>query len=394
MTELMNSAIEPDMARVETAVSALLASVESDPPPDHKELLRRRFDLGLAWVQNPREEGGLGVSPDFQRLVEDRLFEAGLLALSDQRAAQRNMYMPLLREYGTAAQRSRYLRGLFTEDEMWCLLLSEPNAGSDLAGVATSAVRDGDEWILNGQKVWSSLAHRADVGFILVRHDPEAARHKGLSVFIVDMHAPGVEARPIRQMTGDAEFNEVFFTDVRVPDGNRVGDLGQGWALIMAAVANERLVIGNDITMRGIGPLTDAMTAWQAAGISDETMLDRMTELWVEGEVIRLFGLRLVEANEAGHAGLESNMLKLRFTQFQQDIYEFIVDLMGPEGLLYPDDYEFHVFDEFGLDGHDPRRNFLASRSRTIGGGTSEILRSALAERALGLPREPKPAAR
>jgi alkylation response protein AidB-like acyl-CoA dehydrogenase len=283
------------------------------------------------------------------------------------------------------------MRGLFTGEDSWCLLLSEPNAGSDLGNVSTRATRDGESWILNGQKVWTSLAHLAKFGLVLARHDPDAPKHKGLTAFIVDMQLPGIEVRPIRQMTGDAEFDEVFFTDVSIPDANRVGDLGLGWTVIMSALATERFIIGHDITLRNAGPIAEALHAWAAAGINDDQVArDDMARLWIEGEVIRLYSLRSLERYHAGMAGAESTMLKLRFTQFLQDVYEFVVDIMGPEGILYENDYDFVVFDDFAIDGHDPRRNFLATRSRTIGGGTSEILRTNIGERVLGLPREPR----
>ena len=375
---------------VEAAVGELIRAAGERGSITHAELLGMRYDAGLAWVDYPRGEGGLGVDPQWQEVVADRLQAAGLLDVADQRAAQRGLFAPVLHEYGTEAQRQRYLRSIFTEDERWCLLLSEPNAGSDLGGLSTRAERDGDRWIVNGQKVWTSVAHLAKHGLLLARHDPEAPRYRGLTVFIVDMKSPGVDVRPLRQMTGDAEFNEVFFTDVLIPDENRVGELGAGWPVMMSAIAHERLIIGGEITMSDAGPMADVWAAWKRAMPSDPVLVDRMAALWIESEAIRMYGLCANERNQTGMPGFESTVLKLAFTQFIQRAYEFIVDVSGPEGILYPDEYEFTIYDDLSLLGHDPRRNFLAARSRTIGGGTSEVQRTNLGERALGLPKEPK----
>ncbi len=173
------------------------------------------------------------------------------------------MVAPTIVAIGSEAQRQRYLRPLFTCEDIWCQLFSEPGAGSDVASLATRAVRDGDEWVLNGQKVWTSFAHNARFGMVLARTDPEAEKHKGITYFVVDMHAPGVEVRPLRQMTGDAEFNEVFFTDVRIPDGERLGAAGDGWRGAIVTLMNERVSIGSAVVPRGGGPDRHRLDLWQ-----------------------------------------------------------------------------------------------------------------------------------
>ena len=386
----MTVAISNEEKLVEGTIRDFIASIGDPKSLPHTEMLVKRYEAGLAWVDYPVGEGGLGVGSHWQEVVENRLHDAGMLDISDQRAAQRGLFAPVLREYGTPAQRQKYLRGIFTEEERWCLLLSEPNAGSDLGGLSTRADRDGDRWVVNGQKVWTSLAHLAQYGLLLARHDQDAPRYRGLTTFVIDMKAPGVDVRPLRQMTGDAEFNEVFFTDVLVPDEQRVGELGAGWPVMMSAIAHERFIIGSEITMSDAGPMTDVWAAWKKAMPDDPILHDRMATLWTESEAIRMYGLASSERIQAGQPGFESTVLKLAFTQFIQRAYELIVDVSGPEGILYPDEYEFNLYDDLSLLGHDPRRNFLAARSRTIGGGTSEVQRTNLGERALGLPKEPK----
>src|ERR1700757_3964840 len=204
----------------------------ADHPPAStpaQEFWGAQFDLGLAWVQFPEGHGGLGLSPQMQGVIDERLRAAGAPSPFGRNPIGIGMGAPTVESHGSEAQRQRYLRPLFTCEDVWCQLFSEPGAGSDVASLATRAVRDGDEWVLNGQKVWTSFAHHARFGMVLARTDPEAEKHKGITYFVVDMHAPGVDVRPLRQMTGDAEFNEVYFTDVRIPDSERLGAAGDGW---------------------------------------------------------------------------------------------------------------------------------------------------------------------
>jgi alkylation response protein AidB-like acyl-CoA dehydrogenase len=184
-------------------------------------------------------------------------------------------------------------------------MFSEPGAGSDVASLATTAVRDGEEWIVNGQKVWTTLAHLARWGMLIARTDPDAPKHKGLTYFVVDMHAPGVEVRPLRQMTGEAEFNEVFFSDVRIPDGERLSAPGDGWRVALTTLMNERVAIGGAIPPRGSGIIREAMKAWQQAEPHDPVQRDQLTRLWIDAEVLRLTNIRAAQLRSAGTPGPE-----------------------------------------------------------------------------------------
>jgi alkylation response protein AidB-like acyl-CoA dehydrogenase len=288
---------------------------------------------------------------------------------------------------GSEAQKRRYLRPLFTGEEIWCQLFSEPGAGSDVASLATRAVRDGEEWVLNGQKVWTTLAHTSRFGMVLARTDPDAEKHKGLTYFVVDMHAPGVEVRPLRQMTGDAEFNEVYFTDVRVPDSERLSEVGEGWRGAIVTLMNERVSIGGAVAPRASGPIATAMKIW--AGLPAEARSparrDRLMALWVEAEALRLTNMRAAASSALGTPGPEGSTSKLAFAESNKRIYELCVDLLGPAGMLY-DSYEMRrPVDAGGVDG-GPTRMFLRSRANSIEGGTSEVMRNILGERVLGLP--------
>ena len=196
---------------------------------DPVAFLGQQFDLGLAWVHFPEGHGGLGLGPKLQTTINQRLADAGAPSAWMRNPIGYGMGAPTVVTHGSDTQKERYLRPLFTGEEIWCQLFSEPGAGSDVAGLSSRAERDGDEWVVNGQKVWTSVAHRARWGMLVARTDPDQPKHRGLTYFVVDMHQPGVEVRPLRQMTGEAEFNEVYFTDARIPDEERLGEVGEGW---------------------------------------------------------------------------------------------------------------------------------------------------------------------
>jgi alkylation response protein AidB-like acyl-CoA dehydrogenase len=358
---------------------------ECDPrstPP--KEFLGRQFDLGLGWVHFPLGHGGLGASPKFQRTINERLFPAGAPNPVTRNPIGHGMCAPTIVAHGSEAQKDRYLRPLFTSEEIWCQMFSEPGAGSDVAGLSTRAARDGDEWILNGQKVWTTLAHLSRWGVILARTDPNADKHKGLSYFVVDMHAPGVDVRPLRQMTGEAEFNEVYFTDARVPDQERMGDVGDGWRVAITTLMNERVSIGGAIPPRGSGPIADAVAAWKRFGHHELARRDDLVKLWIEAEIFRLTNIRASQNRKAGTPGPEGSIGKLHFAELNKRIYEFTVGLMGPEGQLYGS-YEFRR-PEIAMGNASPQARFLRARANSIEGGTSEVMRNILGERTLGLP--------
>jgi alkylation response protein AidB-like acyl-CoA dehydrogenase len=232
-----------DATRVSDATSQLLDELDPRTTPVEK-FRSRQFELGLAWVSFPEGYGGLGAPPGLQRDVDRRVLEAGATPPGAREFFGLTMAGPTVVTHGSEELRQRMLRPTFTGEESWCQLFSEPGSGSDLAGLATRALRDGDEWVITGQKVWNTLAHIADRGMLVARTDPDVPKHKGLTYFALDMHAPGVEVRPLRQMTGEAEFNEVYITEVRVPDADRIGDVGEGWRVAMTTLSNERTTIG------------------------------------------------------------------------------------------------------------------------------------------------------
>jgi alkylation response protein AidB-like acyl-CoA dehydrogenase len=283
---------------------------------------------------------------------------------------------------------------MFTGEEAWCQLFSEPGAGSDLAGLAAKAVRDGDEWVITGQKVWNTLAHIADRGMLIARTDPEAPKHKGMTYFALDMHAPGVEVRPLRQMTGEAEFNEVYLTEVRVPDADRIGDVGEGWRVAMTTLMNERTTIGGGSgpPAKGSGAISEAMRIWSEEA-KDKTAVakDRLVQLWIEAEALRLTNIRAGQARRIGNPGPEGSIAKLMFAEVNKRIYELCVDLLGADALV-DYDYTNRRSEQLGLVGPpgSSRKMFMRSRANSIEGGTSEIQRNILGERVLGLPGEPR----
>jgi alkylation response protein AidB-like acyl-CoA dehydrogenase len=379
-----------------TAEAAILRRVEelvaAHPPATTapRAFLEARFDAGLAWVHFPEGAGGLGLAPNLQRVVDQALAEVGAPAPDAARnIIGMGMAAPTIAVHGTPGQRTRYLRPLFSGEEIWCQLFSEPGAGSDLAGLATRAVRDGDEWIVNGQKVWTTLAHIARFGLLVARTDPEVPKHLGMTYFICDMQAPGVDVRPLRQMTGDAEFNEVYLSDVRLSDDLRLGGEGDGWRVSMTTLMNERVSIGGGRAQRGSGAIAVAVQAWKATGQSDPARRDRLMKLWVAAEVNRLTNIRAGQMRRTGTPGPEGSVAKLSFAELNQAISELCVDLMGAEGQLYPD-YDEPRREAVGFWSGDPRYFFLRSRANSIEGGTSEVLRNILGERVLGLPGEPR----
>ncbi len=286
---------------------------------------------------------------------------------------------------------------MFTGEERWCQLFSEPGAGSDFAGLATRAVRDGDEWIVNGQKVWNTLAHLADWGMLVTRSNPDLPKHKGMTYFAVDMHSPGVEVRPLRQITGEAEFNEVYLTDTRIPDANRIGDEGEGWRVSLTTLMNERSAIGagsaGGAKPRRGGAANDAVAVWNGLAESERTgpRKDELMRLWVRGEVGRLTNMRAAEAAKAGNPGPEMSVAKLEFAEFNKELYDFCIDLLGADGLVGYD-YTFRRPTELDATGINKglQYAFLRVRANSIEGGTSEILRNILGEQVLGLPGEPR----
>jgi len=349
-----------------------------------RDFLGAQFDAGLAWVHFPEGRGGLGLEPSAQRPVNEALRAAGAPEAYWHNPIGHGMGAPTVVTHGSDEQRDRYLRPLFTGEEIWCQLFSEPGAGSDVAGLSGRAARDGDEWVVNGQKVWTTLAHLARWGMLLVRTDPEQPKHKGMTYFVVDMQAPGVEVRPLRQMTGEAEFNEVYFTDVRIPDAERLGDVGEGWRVSMTTLMNERVAIGGSVIPKGSGPIGEAVRLWNERADKDPVTRDRLTRLWIEAEVNRLTNLRAQANRKVGTPGPEGAVGKLAFAEANKAIYEFCLELMGAKGMLYGS-YAM-TRPNHAMFSDSTQKSFLRARANSIEGGTSEIMRNILGERVLGLP--------
>jgi alkylation response protein AidB-like acyl-CoA dehydrogenase len=384
VTDEVAEVLTPEEEQVASLCRQLL---EELPPADTSpvDFLGRQFDLGLAWVHFPVGRGGLGVSPKLQKLVNETLLRAGAPHPYGRNPIGYGMGAPTVVTHGSDAQKDRYLRPLFTGEEVWCQLFSEPGAGSDLAGLATKAVRDGEEWVVNGQKVWTTLAHLSRWGMLVARTDPDQPKHKGLTYFVVDMHAPGVEVRPLFQITGEAEFNEVYLTDVRIPDEERLGDVGEGWGVSLTTLMNERVSIGGQVAPRGGGFIGEVVKIWKAQGHTDPALRDRLMRLWIRAEVGRLTNIRASQMRSVGNPGPEGSIAKCAMAELNKHLGEMAVDLLGPEGMLFPNGYPMDRPRSAMMWG-SPHQAFLRMRANSIEGGTTEIMKNILGERVLGLP--------
>ncbi|MFC5754135.1 acyl-CoA dehydrogenase family protein [Actinomadura rugatobispora] len=353
------------------------------------EFLRARFDAGLAWVHYPEGLGGLGAPRELQPGVDAAFAAAGAPRNNPERnGIGLGMAAPTILAAGTREQRERFLRPLWTGEEIWCQLFSEPGAGSDLAALGTRAVRDGDAWIVNGQKVWTSMAHEARWALLVTRTDPDVPKHRGMTYFVCDMRAPGVEVRPLRQITGEAEFNEVFLTDVRIPDEHRLGAVGDGWKVSTTTLMNERVAIGGAAAPREGGMIGVVAGLWRdRPELRTPGLHDALLRLWVEAEAARLTGARLRQALAAGDPGPEGSAAKLAFARLNQEISGLELEILGDEGLRY-DDWTMRRPNEVDFTRRSPGYRYLRAKGNSIEGGTSEILRNIIAERVLGLPGE------
>lgn len=375
---------DTDRLRVLDAVEALIRRL----PPEStavEEFLDAQYDAGLAWVHFPVGRGGLGLPRSLQSEVTERLAAAGAPSGEMRNAMGYLIAAPTILAWGTAEQQERYLPPLFRGTNYWCQLFSEPGAGSDAAAASCRAIRDGDDWVVNGQKVWTSMAHLSDRGMLIARTDPQVPKHRGLTYFVLDLHAEGVEVRPLRQMTGDAEFNEVYLTDVRIRDADRLGPIGDGWQVAISTLMNERVGFGADDMLRG--PIESALSAYRRRRPADTELRARLIDLWVRTRVGELTNRRAAENLAKGTAGPEGSIGKVNFTDISQLGYDLCMDILGTEALLY-DSYEMRELDGTKVVSHidDPRRAYLRSKGNSIEGGTSEIMRNILGERVLGLP--------
>ena len=357
------------------------------------DFLRARFDAGLAWVHYPSGLGGLGLPRSLQSVVEAELAAVGAPDNDPIRnTIGLGMAAPTILAFGTDEQKARWLRPLWTGEEIWCQLFSEPGAGSDLAGLATRAVRDdaGQDWRVSGQKVWTSLAHRARWGLLLARTDPDVPKHAGLTYFACDMTDPGVEVRPLRQITGEAEFNEVFLTDVLVRDGDRIGEVGDGWRVAQGTLMNERVAIGGAALPREGGAVGMVAATWREhPELRTPGLHDRLLRLWADAEVARLSSERLRQQLAAGQPGPEGSAAKVVFARLNQELSALELEMSNADGLRY-DDWSLRLPEAVSFLTRGPGYRYLRARGNSIEGGTSEILRNIIAERVLGLPAEPR----
>lgn len=342
-----------------------------------------RFDAGFGWIDGPSELGGAGLGAEHlraYRALEARyatpdmsIFTIGL-----------GMVAPTIVAHARHEIAARYLAPLHRGDLIACQLFSEPGAGSDLAALATRADRDGDDWVVNGQKVWTSNAHHAGIGEIICRTDPDAPKHAGMTAFLVDMGAPGVTVRPLRQMTGGAGFNEVFFDDVRIPDDHRLGEVGAGWSVALTTLMNERASIGGGMGLaKGPGPFERLIALTRVTGADrDPIARDRLARLFTEHRVMSMTSRRaLAKLAAGGMPGPELSILKLMGTQHLLRTADHAAAVLGPK--LLADTGEWGTFAWTKLVAGVP--------GARLGGGSDEIIRNIIGERVLGLPREPRP---
>jgi alkylation response protein AidB-like acyl-CoA dehydrogenase len=337
--------------------------------------------IGLGW---PKEYGGRGASYAEQAIFNQEYVKAnapGRITFFGE-----GLLGPTLVAYGTDAQKRRFLPGILKATELWCQGYSEPNAGSDLANVQTRAVLDGDEWVINGQKVWTTFAHHADWCFVVARTDPSAPPHAGISYILVPMDQPGVTVRPLRQMTGAGEFNEVFFDDARTPADMVVGEVNGGWKVAMATLGFERgtAFMAQQLAFeRELGNICDIARKNGAA--EDAIIRQRLAQAWVGVKIMGYNGMRMLTAlSKTGTVGPEASIGKLYWSTWHRNLGELAMDILGPAGQIVPK----AGGGEYALD--DVQRSYMFSRSETIYAGSSEIQRNIIGERVLGLPREPR----
>ena len=325
---------------------------------------------------------GREADPIHQLVIDDELRRAGVSRPSNPIGI--GWAGPTILAAGTAAQKDRYLMGLLSGEDLWCQLVSEPGAGSDLANLGTRAVRDGDEWIVSGQKIWTSLAHHSRYGILLARTDPDVPKHKGITYFICPMDTPGIEIRPIVEMTGGHTFNEVFLDEVRIPHDHVVGEVNDGWRLAKVTLANERVSLSSGGALWGMGPSAgDLLDVVRAAGGTDDPHLRRrLADLYVEAHILHLIRLRTVTAAVRGvEPGPEASIRKILADEHGQRIMELAKDLAGPAAMLTD-------VGPLDTDVSWWHHGFLFAQALTIGGGTGDVQRNIVAERVLGLPHD------
>jgi alkylation response protein AidB-like acyl-CoA dehydrogenase len=333
---------------------------------------RTLYEHGWAAITWPRDAGGRGLGPVEQIIWNQELARAGVTQSLFMVGV--GMVGPTLLVHGTPEQQARHLDPILSGDHVWCQLLSEPGAGSDLAGLHTRALRDGDEWVVNGQKVWSSGAHYSHYGILLARTNPDVPKHQGLTCFACPMDVAGVECRPLRQMTGGAHFNEVFLTDARIPDSHRIGDVDRGWDVARTLLANERMALSGAEGAFSFDELVDAVRTRREA--LDPVTRDLIARLYVEVRTLDFLNARVITKLGRGETPTaEASIMKIKLAGIVTDGATLTLALLGAGGMLD--------------DGDGAARRFVAWPAMHIGGGTDEVNKNIVAERVLGLPRDP-----
>jgi alkylation response protein AidB-like acyl-CoA dehydrogenase len=357
------------------------AEQEADEVAAAKKWKATEFDAGFGWITGPEEYGGRALPADYERAYRELVVDY-VIPSQSMFGIGLGMVAPTILAHAIPEVKDRYLTAMYRGDLVGCQLFSEPIAGSDLAGIQTKAVRDGDEWLLTGQKVWTSGAQFSDLGEIITRTSPDKPKHKGLTMFVVDMKAKGVEVRPLRQMTGGASFNEVFFEDVRVPDSHRLGDVDEGWTVALTTLMNERAAIGGGGA--GLGTISFSRFREMARhyGLSDDPITrQRLADIYVRQQVARFTHLRAMGKIRAGQLpGPEMSIAKLALTANMQRIAQVVGELLGPRLAADTGEWGAYAWSEFvcGIPG------------LRIAGGTDEVMRNIVGERVLGLPKEPR----
>jgi alkylation response protein AidB-like acyl-CoA dehydrogenase len=354
---------------------------EQEEVAEGKAWKQKEFDAGFGWISGPTEYGGQGLPNAYDRAYHEIV---GQYAIPSQSpfGIGLGMVAPTILAHATPEVREKYLRPLWRGEIIGCQLFSEPVAGSDLAGIQTKAERDGDEWIITGQKVWTSGAQYSDVGEIITRTSPDKPKHKGLSMFLVDMHAPGVEVRPLRQMTGGASFNEVFFEEVRVHDSHRLGDVDEGWTVALTTLMNERAAIGGGGAGVGSMSMTRFIEMARHFGLSQDPLVRQsLAEAYINTAVARYTNMRAMAKIRAGQLpGPEMSIGKLALTQNMMRVGQLIGEILGPRLVADTGEWGTYAFSEM----------VLGTPGMRVAGGTDEVMRNIVGERVLGLPKEPR----
>ena len=360
---------------------SMLAGEDESLIARNKEFQAKLFDAGFAGITWPKEYGGQGLTNKeqmaFAQEARDYELPTNIYTIG------LGMCGPTILTHGTPEQKERYIRPMLRGEEVWSQLFSEPGAGSDVASLQSRAVRDGDEWILNGQKVWTSGAHYSDYGIVIARTDPEQPKHRGITMFILDFHAPGVTVKPLRQMTGGANFNEVFFDDVRIADDQRLGDVNEGWRCAITTLMNERVAIGAGGGGGRAGAAETLIRSAKAHGVEGDPVLrQRLMDVYIRQTVLGYVGKRITEALMSGRVpGPEGSIAKLAGAYLSRLSSEVALDIVGAGGVAW---------DPADARGDRWAQMVLSSPASAIAGGTNEVMKNIIGERVLGLPKEPQ----